>query len=173
MDLKQHRKRCEARLRGLTLLVPFDVRSFCRSLAAQRGRPLLLHPLASQAGPCGLWVAGPTADYIFYEEETSPLHQDHIILHEASHLLCGHHPAPVSETEFSGLLFPNLAPKTVKAVLARAGYSLEDEREAELLASLILERAGAGRPANGPGVDSETEGILRRLEASLETGTNG
>lgn len=170
MDLKQHRKRCEARLRGLTLPVPFDVRSFCHSLAVRRNRPLLLHPMASKAGPCGLWVAGPTADHIFYEAETSPLHQDHIILHEASHLLCGHQAAPVSESEFSRLLFPNLEPETVKAVLARAAYSLEDEREAELLASLILERTGAGTPAGAPGVDSEDEGILKRLGASLETG---
>ncbi len=171
MDLKQQRKRCEARLRGLTLPVPFDVRSFCRSLAACRNRPLLLRPMASKAGPCGLWVAGPTADYIFYERETSPLHQEHIILHEASHLLCGHHPAPVSETGLSRLLFPDLEPEMVKEVLARAAYSLEDEREAELLASLILERARAGTPCGAPGVDSETEGVLKRLEASLETET--
>jgi len=172
MDLKRQRKRCEARLRDLELPVPFDVRSFCGSLAARRGRPLLLRPMASKAGPCGMWVAGPTADFIFYEQETSPLHQDHIILHEVSHLLCGHRAAPVSETEFSRLLFPNLKPETVKAVLARAVYSMEDEREAEMLASLILERISAGMPSDTPVENAETEGLLKRLEASLETGTS-
>lgn len=169
MDLKQQRKRCEARLRDVELPVPFDVQSFCRSLAARRSRPLLLRPMASKAGPCGLWVAGPTADHIFYEQETSPLHQDHIILHEASHLVCGHQAAPVSETEFSRLLFPNLEPEMVKAVLARAAYSMEDELEAEMLASLIMERASAGTPSGTLAENAETEGILSRLEASLET----
>ncbi len=172
MGLKQLRRRCEAMLRTLDLPTPFDARSFCGALASQRRRPILLQPVAGGVGPFGLWVATPSADFIFYQQETSPLHREHIILHEVCHLLCGHQAAPVSETEFSRLLFPNLGPETVKAVLARGAYCVEDELEAELLATLIQERASAAAPSGAPGVDADTDRILRRLEASLETGTN-
>lgn len=173
MDIRQQLRQCEARLHDLDLPVPFSVRPFCRSLSARRGRRIFLRPVASKAGPCGLWVAGPTADFIFYEQETSPLHQDHIILHEVCHLLCGHRPAPVSEGELSRLLFPHLGSAMVQRVLARAGYSGNDEREAELLASLILERANVQALPAMPGQDAATKRIIDRLEASLEERLGG
>lgn len=172
MDLKQLRQRCEARLRALDLPVPFDVRSFCGALAARRGRAILLHPIAGGVGPFGLWVAAPSADFIFYQQETSPLHREHIILHEVCHLLCDHHPAPVLEAEFAQLLLPDLDLETVRRVLQRSGYSSDEEREAELLASLIFERTSAGTPSGTPGENAQTEGLLRKLEASLETGVS-
>jgi hypothetical protein len=168
MDDKRLRQRCEAKVRELDIHAPFDVRSFCHALAAQRGRPILLEPLAGTAGACGIWVAVPSADLIFYEEETSPLHQDHIILHEISHLVCGHEPVPVSEGEISLLLFPDLQAQTVKHVLQRGGYSTFEEREAETLASLILERAGTGPSVQLSATSVEQEAVLGRLEKSLQ-----
>ncbi|WP_162562076.1 ImmA/IrrE family metallo-endopeptidase [Salinispora vitiensis] len=41
-------------------------------------------------GVCGLWVTTATKDYIAFERQTSPAHQDHIVLHELGHILCGH-----------------------------------------------------------------------------------
>src|SRR5579859_5865141 len=104
------RKRCETRLRGIDLPVPLHVPSFCAAVERQRGRQILLRPMHSETGPCGVWLAGQSTDIIFYEKDTSPLHQQHIILHELSHLLCGHRPVPVSETELPQLLFPDLSP---------------------------------------------------------------
>jgi len=127
----------------------------------------------SQTGPCGVWVAGPAADYIFYEEGTSPLHREHIILHELSHLLCGHDAAPVLEVEFTQVLFPHLRPDLVQTVLRRAAYSSEQEQEAELLASLILERVASSPPAGASGLDPEAARFLSRLEAYLEQAAPG
>ena len=169
MDLRTLRKRCEARLRQLDLPNPFDVQSFCERLAARRGRPILLYPARSESGPYGLWVAGPSLDVVFYEEETSALHQDHIILHELCHILCGHQPVPLSDAELARLLCPHLDPATVQQVLNRASYSTDEEREAELLASLILRQTVGGPPRPETRLlDIETVGVLRRLEASLE-----
>lgn len=169
MDLRTLRKRCEARLRQLDLPLPFDVQSFCERMAVHRGRPILLYPARSDAGPFGLWVAGPSLDVVFYEEETSPLHQDHIILHELCHLLCDHQPVPLSDTELARLLCPDLDPSTVQRVLHRASYSTDEEREAELLASLIVRQTAGGppHPQTQP-LDTETVDVLHRLEASLE-----
>jgi hypothetical protein len=168
MDLKRLRQRCEARLRDLDLPAPFDIDSFRGVLETRRGRPIRLCPMISRAGPWGLWAAGPDADYIFYEQATSPLHREHIILHEASHLICGHCPVPLSEEEGSRLLFPDLDVETVKRVLGRVAYSGDEEREAELLASLILERAGRGVASRARTAALEHAALLDRLGAALE-----
>ena len=166
MDLKRLRQRCEARLQALNLPTSFDARSLCDALAACRGRPILLQSVANGAGPHGVWVAGPSVDVVFYERETSPLHQEHIILHELSHLLCDHRPTPVSDVDYARLLFPDVHPETVQHLLQRAGYSTDEEREAELLASLILERS-VGTPPIGPPASDAEAGLVVRLEAAL------
>lgn len=140
MKDRRLRKRCEARLRDLPMPVPFDARTLCEQVAEQRGRPIRLLPMAGLTGVCGLWVATDTTDLIFYEEVTTPPHQEHIILHELSHVLCDHYPTSLpTET-----LLPSLDPAMVRRVLGRSGYSTAEEREAEMLASLIRQRARGG-----------------------------
>lgn len=169
MDLKDVRRRCEQRLRSLDPPTPFDVQTFSQRLAAQRGRPIILRPIASHAGPWGLWAATQSADIIFYEEHTSRLHQEHIILHELSHLLCGHTPLPVTEPSGLDALFPDLSAETIQSVLRRAAYSEADECEAEVLASLILESTAQGFEAM-PNRDPSAARLLERLHASLGDG---
>lgn len=135
------RRRCAARLREIDIPVPFDIGVFCERIAANRGRPIKLLPMAGLTGVCGLWVATDTADLIFYEQDTTPPHREHIVLHELSHVLCDHYPASLSLAEQAKLLLPNLDPALVQRVLGRAGYSSEEEREAEMLASLIRQQA--------------------------------
>ena len=163
MDIKDLRHRCERRLRDLQLPVPFDVSIFCDRVAAKRGRPILLRPTASRAGPWGLWVATESADIIFFEADTSPLHQQHIILHELSHLVCAHTPLPVTDPEILQALLPDLIPETIRHVLSRVAYSAEEEREAELLASLVLERVAWGTAPSSVAGNPQTAGIRDRL----------
>jgi hypothetical protein len=165
---KQLRRRCEARLGELHLPDPFDVRSFCEELGRQRGRPILLLPVTGAADVGGVWISVPSADLIFYEQDTSPLHQEHIILHEVSHLLCAHQPPPVSDPEMAQLLFPHFDPETVRSVLQRSGYSTVEEREAELLASLILERAAGRRSGAEKALDREMAAVLEKHRMALE-----
>jgi hypothetical protein len=124
-------------LRDLPLPAPFDVRVLCDQVATRRGRPIRLVPTAGLTGVCGLWIATDTMDLICYESDTTRPHQDHIILHELSHVLCDHFPASLP----TKTLLPDLDPAMVRAVLGRAGYSTDEEREAETLASLIRQRA--------------------------------
>lgn len=137
-------RRLRKLLRGLDIPVPFDVRVFAGAIAAQRGRPIHLMPVSGLTGVCGLWIATDTADIIFHERQTTLFHQEHIVLHELSHVLCDHYPASASLTEQAELLLPGLDPGLVRRVLGRAGYSTEEEREAELFASLIRQRVHAG-----------------------------
>jgi hypothetical protein len=124
--------------------VPFEVDALCNRIAARRGRPIRLLPIAGLTGVCGLWIATDATDIIFYEQDTTPPHREHIVLHELSHLVCDHYPASLSLAEQARMLLPDLDPALVRRVLGRTGYSSEQEREAELLASLIRQRGHAG-----------------------------
>jgi hypothetical protein len=128
------------RLRGIRVPDPFDLDQFCAEVAASRGRPLHRQPLAGldPGSPCGLWLGLPTADYVFYDPETSPLHAEHIVLHEIAHMLCDHgRTSAPGQPDLAAQLFPDLDPAVVSRFLARAAYSTEQEREAEMLASMI------------------------------------
>ncbi|WP_203980747.1 hypothetical protein [Planotetraspora silvatica] len=132
-------------------------------MAEQRGRPIHLRPLTGGAGVYGLWVATESADVIFYEQATTMPHQEHIILHELSHILCDHYRVPQSAEEDTRWLLPHLDPEMVRRVLRRSGYSAVEEQEAELLASLIWQRAHAGSVTSTRG-----GAISERLQAALE-----
>lgn len=167
MDYAALTARCRARLDELDLPRPFDVRRLCADLGRRRGRPVELVEMTLPAGaPSGLWLSTGQRDYIVYEHATSPLHQEHIILHELSHLLCGHTGGSRLSAEHASRLFPQLDSAMIRRVLGRAGYPSEEEQEAEMLASMILRRAE--RPRRAPRVtDPTVADNLRRLETGL------
>ena len=94
--------------------------------------------MAGPGLPCGMWIATDTVDYIFHGRGTSPLHQQNIVLHEIGHMLCDH----TGRDAGIAAMLSSLDPAMVKRVLARDRYSTPQEKEAELAAALILERAG-------------------------------
>jgi hypothetical protein len=141
------RRFCERVVAGLDVPAPFDVHDFCARLADRRGRPIVL--LASALPPesvCGMWVSAASADYIFYEQQTSRLHQEHIILHEVGHVLCDHTADQVLSADTARLLMPSLDPAMVQRMLGRTQYSAEEEQQAEIVASLILQQANRSSP---------------------------
>lgn len=150
------RRRCEMILGHMDLTHPFSLDTLCARIADRRGRPILLHPLpreAAESGVCGLWVGTETVDYVFYEAHTTPLHREHIVLHELGHILFGHHSLEGEETD-------GRAP----VVLGRTNYTTRQEQEAEMLASMIRTHTsgtGGSRPAAGP------RGALARLESAM------
>lgn len=153
--------RCQSTVDKLDLPDPFDAEAFIDVLAEERGRPIGLLPVAARPdAPCGLVITTRNTDWIVYCSDTNGLHRQHILLHEAAHILCGH-------TERGGdgdamaaaasILMPHLPAELVRSVLGRTVYSEPDEREAELVASLILQRVarrdrhrarGTGRPSS-------------------------
>lgn len=150
------RKRCETILGHMDLTHPFSLDAVCARIAEQRGRPIRLHPLppeAAESGVCGLWVGTETVDYVFYEAHTTPLHREHIVLHELGHILFGHHSLDARETD-------GRAP----VVLGRTNYTTRQEREAEMLASMIrIRTAGPGHPRTA----AAPRGALARLESAM------
>lgn len=167
MDYAALTARCQARLDELDLPRPFDVRTLCADLGRRRGRLVELVEMTLPPGaPSGLWLSTGERDYIVYEHATSPLHREHIILHELSHMLCGHtSPSALGEERVSRL-FPRLDPGMIRRVLGRAGYSSEEEQEAEMLASMILRRAERYRRAPRVADPADADN-LRRLQTGL------
>lgn len=139
------RRRCQAILRDVRLPKQFTAKSLCETIAQRRGRQLHLHPMTppSEQLPSGMWVATDVADHIFYEQQTSQFHQDHIIFHEIGHILCGH---------TSPLVADPLDADAVAQVMNRTSYTTDQEQEAEMVATLLLGRAYSA----GSGL-SETE----------------
>lgn len=45
----------------------------------------------------GLWVRADTADYIFYDLRSHPVHQNHIRLHELGHIVLRHRGQPLHD----------------------------------------------------------------------------
>ena len=141
------RRRCERRLENIAIPSPFDLDIFCAVMTAHRGRPLTLQPMPglSTGAPCGMWISVSTADYVFYDPETSQLHAEHIILHELSHMLSGHTSGINAGRDVRGAtigrLVPDLDPRAIDTILGRASYTSAQEREAEMLASLIRARS--------------------------------
>ncbi|KOU57382.1 hypothetical protein ADK57_39270 [Streptomyces sp. MMG1533] len=138
------REDCMKALRGIDLPRPFTVEAFCSQLAQQRNRPLHLRPGPTRsafAGICGVWIATAGEDYIFYEAQTSRLHQEHIILHEVGHMLLEHriHDEDARHEGMGSVeaLLPDLRPRSIRRFFGRTDYTTWQEREAEMLASLI------------------------------------
>jgi hypothetical protein len=167
VNMKTLRQRCERLLREVEVPEPFDVHAFANAISHRRGRPLRLLTKSSTLGPCGMWLALPDADLVFYEAATSRLHREHIIVHELAHLLAAHEPAEPLDLALLGNLLPSLDPAVIRQVLARTTYSAVEEQEAEMLASLVLQRGGHAATASTRGAESAEAGVVRQLNATL------
>lgn len=171
MSLRKLRQQCEARLRDVDVPDPFDIRAFCSRLAERRGRPLHVLPLPEGAGtedPCGMWLATEHDDWVFVEAGTSPMHREHIILHEVAHMICGH--ADEVPSGNVARLLPHLDAAMLTRVLGRTSYTTDEEREAELLASLILARAQRVQLPQEPDTAPDVAAVLNRAARTLGPG---
>ncbi|MEU3627658.1 hypothetical protein BS329_22270 [Amycolatopsis coloradensis] len=143
MKERELRKRCRKMLHSLDIEPPLDVGVLCERLGEQRGRPIRLMPYPLEVpGPFGCWIATSSADYIFFQQETTKSHQDHIVLHELGHMLADHHPGGDAEpADFLRGPAPGLDGDAVHRALRRTSYDEAHEWEAETVATIILEWA--------------------------------
>lgn len=136
-------------VRDLDIPSPFSIREFAARLERQRNRPIRLRPFSfTPGGPCGLWIGTAEADYVYYEQGTTPFHRSVIALHELAHMLLGHYGLSAWQS-LARRVAPDVSPALVSLMLGRSGYSSPEEREAETLASLILDRATVWPSARG------------------------
>ncbi|WP_405657782.1 hypothetical protein [Streptomyces sp. NBC_00079] len=162
-------------LNELEIRPPLDVEELCRRFAERQGKPIHLVAYDIPApGPFGVWIGTDEADFIVYQRQTSRAHQRHIILHEFGHKFAGHRSgappgliravgrggqAAAQPGEFS------LPPETaVRCALGRSLYDTEQEREAETVATIILEWASVLDHVVPGHAD---DGVAQRMGAAL------
>jgi hypothetical protein len=149
---RELRRRCRRLLNDLDIRPPLDIVELCRRVGLTRGKPIRLvpHPIPVP-GPFGVWISTDAADYILYQQQTTKAHQSHIVLHELGHILAGHSSDeddmllaelyPDIESDALRDQYPDLEPNAVRRALRRTSYDTEREREAETVATIILEWA--------------------------------
>lgn len=153
-------------VRGLGLPPVANVRDLRPFVEERIGQPIRLQPAEVEASvPCGMWIATRTTSYVFYDPDTSPAHQDHIIAHEFGHMLKGHRGSSTLPPMNAGGLLDLLDPALIRAVLGRTDYVEHDEREAELVGSYLQEHANSYRPPTPQGLwhMAEADRIARTL----------
>jgi hypothetical protein len=136
-----------AMARKLPIPVPWDRDVFIKNLTEMRGRAIKLIPTDTAAltdSPCGLWLARDDDDLILHEIGTSDYHIDQIVGHELGHILLGHGRSRAfgldraREQDLCRQVLPDIDPETVRAVLARADFASDQERDAEMFGSLLM-----------------------------------
>jgi hypothetical protein len=176
LGLRFGRRRDEARLRrrlrrelaDLDIEEPTGMAEVCRRLGARRGKSIRLVPYPLEVpGPFGLWLDTPSADYILYQAETTPLHQEHIVAHELGHVLARHR-SDEPDDEVWGELMPDVPPEVVRRALRRNSYDTDQEREAETVATMLLEAAAARGVDTLPGRSPRARRVERALGDSRD-----
>ncbi len=157
------RRQLRAELSALDISHPIDMAEVCQRLGAHRGLTIRLLALPLEVpGPFGLWLRTSSADYILYQRETTVLHQQHIIAHELGHLLAGHSSDDGDDAVWAELL-PDVPPDLLRRALRRTHYDTDQERDAETVATLLLERAAVVSAVTSPGGSPRA----RRAQRSL------
>jgi hypothetical protein len=153
---------CDRILDQVPLPIPFEINGYIRALEQARGRPIRLTrldylPTADPSHPYGWWWATDLEDRFFLRSDLSPLHLTIVFLHEAGHMQLGHdRDAPPIEEQVD-ILFPSSG-------VGVPMYTREQEREAEMFAARVLDRAAippAWRPESG------RRDLVGRLSESL------
>lgn len=151
---------CERRLGDIPVPAPFDLKAFAAVVSRYRGRPVRVLELPGLDGTdalSGAWVAEPDQDFILVDASAPAWYRDLVGLHEIAHLLCDHRAANRWPAEVDALLSGGLAP-------AGHAYTRAEEREADLLAGLVLDKSSfTPVPFDAPG----PEGTAGRLAQAL------
>ncbi|MBX3037422.1 MAG: hypothetical protein KF758_10990 [Anaerolineales bacterium] len=84
----------------------------------------------------GLWAPTSSRDCIFLHIAATPIHKQHILTHELSHLLLGHTPLLTGSEQIYTFLTSYIT--EVRGHLARSSFDAQEEQEAELMGSLLL-----------------------------------
>jgi hypothetical protein len=129
------RRRCAKVADELAIPDQFSVSAFCARLEQVTGRET--HLLAVRLPPAvgsGIRLSRNDVDYLYYQEQTSPFHQAHIMVGLAARMLLAG-PGPVIDVR----LTLGLEPQLVRHVLGNGTTTECEDGDADFCAYLVLE----------------------------------
>jgi hypothetical protein len=126
-------------------------------------------------------VATESADLIFYEPATSALHKLQIVLHELAHLLLGHGAPDADRPAYATRLLPDTEDcednedglgidlDQVLHILGRTSYSDNEEKDAELLATILSHRILDREATTNPVLERLGDALGHPIRTSTDT----
>ena len=119
--------------------------AFIDQLEHWRGREIDLVPIewTPSLGSTGALQSRRDHDVIAYVENTTPAHQDYVILHEVGHLISGHTQQCAVTAGQAQSLAPTLGRSAIGHLVA-SGDFVRHEEEADMIASMLLARIVGG-----------------------------
>jgi hypothetical protein len=115
-------------LRSLAIAAQLSIDGIRVELQHYSARTIELRPTVMDSGaPPGIWLRTDFADYLYYESQTSPFHQAHILLLLAARLLLNNG----SGISFDPRLVPDLRPEMIRLILGDDTQIIETEDDAE------------------------------------------
>lgn len=158
---RSSRRWLASQVRELALPAPFTVARFQAWLEQHSQRRVRLVAASMESGgPSGALLRRGEADYLYYEAQTSPFHQAHIVLCLTARLLLGEGAGmPVDPR-----LVADLSPRVIRLMLGDPASSMLTHAEAERFAFLVLTQA---RPGFSPAAARHAIGQLRPLHTGL------
>ncbi|MFE2726307.1 ImmA/IrrE family metallo-endopeptidase [Kitasatospora sp. NPDC059327] len=145
---------CQDRLGELLSLLPhrFGEEELIQAVSTLIGRPIHVEPRDMKGNFCGLRERYSDREVISFERNASPLHRSQIIAHELGHILCGHEGSVRLADIPPDEELAEMIDWSVLGISARTSYETAEEEEAELTATLIIQRMYRGTvlPASSP-----------------------
>lgn len=146
----------------------FELAHFIRHIERLQRREILVIPLPFEPGLSAVWIRAETADYIFYNVRTHPIHQSHNILHELAHILLDHTRWPIDQALPPELL-ALVGTSQLEGRLRKADPYLradQEEQEAEAFVFLIQKRlVTANRMTQLMGQSSSIDALRRWVDS--------
>jgi hypothetical protein len=126
----------------LAIPVPFSMDGLRASMEDNLGRPVRLVSVSMGSdAPSGAFVQTAAADYLYYEQQTSPFHQMHIALALAARALVSDPDRPSIDPR----LIPAIEHSIAAPVVGEGSAGRLDDREADDFAILAAARAGMSK----------------------------
>ncbi|MEV0759437.1 hypothetical protein [Nocardia sp. NPDC050435] len=149
--------------------MPTDLDEFLERISLQQRRPVIPIAMAlPPEGPTGAIVYSSEGIFVPFSKHTSQVHRHNIVLHELGHLLFGHNGITDVDRERSQAMFPDLDPDLVISMLQRTNYSDDQEKEAELFASVMGMKLATWSPkTDQAAIPPEIAAAIARIEKVL------
>ncbi|WP_030612478.1 hypothetical protein [Streptomyces sclerotialus] len=175
MRVRRIRRRCKQLVQELALPAATDLPGLCEVVARRVGRPVHIAPMSLGGVVSGMTAGTDDGWWVFYERQTSPWHQTHIVLHELSHLLLGHEQDPTVTENALKVWTPSMDVATaarrmgLTARFARHHcYDDATERETEVLGTLLMAHLVPATAKDDPPLSGDAAEIAAALGPALK-----